>query len=155
MNERTIQHNRLLIPAFAMLLCMTLGLLLTAGVFAEPSSATDASELVAGSYDGSVTVSEPAPLGELHLRLDVTSANGRLAGAVNPLKTQVFLGGPTFTGQVTVTHGVTTTVRIESELFSSMISGRAIQRRFILTGAVLENGNTLRGNYTEMILGFN
>ena len=139
-----------LIPALALLLLALATLLHNQTVSADPS----ATELVSGTYDGSVTVNEPAPLGELALRLDINSGNGALSGQVNPIKTQVFLGGPTFTGQVTVTSGMTPTVRIESQLFSGTVSGRTIQRRFVLTGAVLDDGNGLRGDYTETILGF-
>ena len=139
-----------LIPALALLLLALATLLHNQTVSADPS----ATELVSGTYDGSVTVNEPAPLGELALRLDINSGNGALSGQVNPIKTQVFLGGPTFTGQVTVTSGMTPTVRIESQLYSGTVSGRTIQRRFVLTGAVLDDGNGLRGDYTETILGF-
>lgn len=110
--------------------------------------------VVAGSYAGTVTVNEPAPLGDLDLLLDITNANGQLSGQVNPAKTQVFLGGPTFTGSVTTNGVVTPTVRIESQTFSGLVSGRMVQRHFVLTGEVLNNGDTLRGEYTETIVGF-
>jgi hypothetical protein len=111
-------------------------------------------EVVAGSYSGTVTVTEPAPLGSLDLVLDITNANGALSGQVNAVKTQVFLGGPTFTGSVTAGQGVTPTVRIESQTFSGLVSGRTVQRHFVLTGEVLDEGDTLRGEYTETIVGF-
>ena len=140
----------LLIPALALLLLLLAALLADPTASAQPNVA----ELVSGTYEGGVTVSEPAALGALDLRLDINSTNGVLSGQVNPIKTQVFLGGPTFTGQVTVTSGMTPTVRIESQLFSGTVSGRTVQRRFVLTGAVLAAGNGLRGDYTETILGF-
>src|SRR5262245_17469777 len=121
---------------------------------AQLGAAPAASQLVAGSYSGTVGVIEPAPLGDLDLYLDVTSANGVLSGKVNADKTQVFLGGPTFTGIVTSTQGVTPTLRIESETFSSVVSGRSVQRNFVLTGEILDGGDRLRGNYTETIVGF-
>lgn len=148
MNRVRVTH--LLIPALALLLLALAALLNNPGVSADPVAA----ELVSGTYDGSVTVSEPAPLGALALRLDINSANGVLTGQINPIKTQVFLGGPTFTGQVTVTQGTTPTVRIESQRFSSKVSGRMVQRRFVLTGVVLDGGDGLRGEYTETVLGF-
>ncbi len=147
---KRLRVTHLLIPALALLLLALAILLHNPTVSADPG----ATELVSGTYDGSVTVSEPAPLGALALQLDINSANGALSGQVNPIKTQVFLGGPTFTGQVTVTQGLTPTVRIESQLFSGTVSGRTVQRRFVLTGAVLDDGNGLRGDYTETILGF-
>ena len=111
-------------------------------------------ELVAGSYAGSVNVREPAPLGALTMLLEITGTNGALAGQVNAIKTQVFLGSPTFTGVVTATQGVTPTLRIESQTFAGVVSGRPVQRRFLLTGEVLDNGNILRGDYAETIIGF-
>jgi hypothetical protein len=114
------RSTNLLIPALALLL-LFLGALL-----ADPSASANpgAAELVSGTYAGGVTVSEPAPLGALDLRLDINSVNGVLTG------------------------------RIESQLFSGTVSGRTVQRRFVLTGAVLDDGNGLRGDYTETILGF-
>jgi hypothetical protein len=116
--------------------------------------AAPAAVVVAGSYAGTVAVSEPAPLGDLDLLLEITNANSQLTGQVNPLKTQVFLGGPTFTGSVTTNGVVTPTVRIESQSFSGNVSGRTVTRRFVLTGEVLNNGDILRGEYTETIVGF-
>jgi hypothetical protein len=117
-------------------------------------AAAAANELVAGSYAGAVIVNEPAPLGSLGLFLDITSANNTLSGQVNAIKTQVFLGGPTFTGTVTANGSVTPTLRIESQTFSGVVSGRTVQRHFVLTGEVLDDGDTLRGEYTETIVGF-
>lgn len=116
--------------------------------------AAPAAVVVAGSYAGTVAVSEPAPLGDLDLLLEMTNATNQLTGRVNPLKTQVFLGGPTFTGSVTTTGVVTPTVRIESQTFSGNVSGRTVTRRFVLTGEVLNDGDILRGEYTETIVGF-
>jgi hypothetical protein len=123
-------------------------------VAAQPAAAPSATELVAGSYTGTVIVSEPAPLGSLDLLLEITNANGALSGQVNPIKTQVFLGGPTFTGAVTSNQGVTPTLRIESQTFSGLVSGRTVQRHFVLTGEVLDGGDRLQGEYTETIVGF-
>lgn len=122
---------------------------------AAPQVDAAAVELVAGSYEGSVTVSEPAPLGDLALLIEITGTNGVLSGQVNAIKTQVFLGSPTLTGQVTTGQDITPTLRIASETFSGNISGRTVQRSFLLTGQVLDNGDTLEGDYTETILGFN
>lgn len=136
------------LPWLALLL---LAALVTYGqVAAQPAAV----ELVAGSYAGTVLVSEPALLGDLDLLLEITSVNGQLTGRVNSIKTQVFLGGPTFTGGVTTSGVVTPTMRIESQTFSSEISGRTVQRQFVLTGEVLAQGDQLRGTYTETIVGF-
>ena len=110
--------------------------------------------IVTGSYAGSVTISEPAPLGALDLALNVTDAGGALSGLVNAAKTQVFLGGPTFTGSVTVSQGVTPTFRIDSAVFAGVVSGRSVQRQFTLTGEIVNEANTLRGQYIETITGF-
>lgn len=144
-----IQRRQRLLPWLALLLLTTvIGYRQVAAQFAA------APELVAGSYAGTVLVSEPTLLGDLDLLLEITSVNGQLAGRVNPIKTQVFLGGPTFTGSVTTNGVVTPTVRIESQTFSGEVSGRTVQRHFVLTGEVLSNGDQLRGSYTETIVGF-
>lgn len=110
--------------------------------------------VVAGSYSGTVVVNEPAPLGDLDLLLEIINTNGQITGQVNAVKTQVFLGGPTFTGSVTTNGVITPTLHIESQTFSGLVSGRTVQRHFVLTGEVLDNGDTLRGTYTETIVGF-
>jgi hypothetical protein len=149
MNALSLRRRQRLLPWLALLLLTALvGYRQVAAQFAA------APELVAGSYAGTVLVSEPAPLGNLDLLLDITSVNGQLTGQVNPAKTQVFLGGPTFTGAVTASPGITPTLRIESQTFSSVVSGRTVQRHFVLTGEVLDEGNELRGGYTETITGF-
>src|SRR5262245_35647737 len=142
---------RLLLTWLALLVVGLVGYHVAA---AQLGAAPAAANLVAGSYSGIVGVIEPAPLGDLDLYLDVTSANGVLSGKVNADKTQVFLGGPAFTGIVTATQGVTPTLRIESETFSGLVSGRTVQRHFVLTGEILDGGDRLRGDYTETIVGF-
>ena len=109
---------------------------------------------VTGTYAGSVTVAEPTALGALDLVLNITDNGGALRGQVNAAKTQVFLGGPPFTGTVTTNQVVTPTFRIDSPIFTSKVSGRTVQRQFTLVGAVLNNADTLRGDYTETITGF-
>jgi hypothetical protein len=113
-----------------------------------------ANQPVTGTYVGSVTVSEPAPLGALDLVLTVTEQGGVLSGKVNAAKTQVFLGGPTFIGTVSAGQGITTTFRIDSEIFTSQVSGRSVQRKFTLIGEVASSADLLRGQYTETIIGF-
>lgn len=144
--------QRLLLWLAVLLVALLIGYLPAAAQLAANLSASEL--VVAGSYSGAVVVSEPAPLGDLDLLLEITSSNGQLSGQVNPAKTQVFLGGPTFTGSVTTNGVVTPTVQIESQTFSGTVSGRTVQRRFVLTGEVVNNGDTLRGNYTETIIGF-
>ncbi|MCX6047962.1 MAG: hypothetical protein NT075_22915 [Chloroflexi bacterium] len=150
MNAFYLRQRRRLLPWLALLLLTVLvGYRQVAAQFGAA-----APELVAGSYAGTVLVSEPAPLGDLDLLLDIISVNGQLTGQVNPAKTQVFLGGPTFTGTVMASPGITPTLRIESQTFASVVSGRTVQRHFVLTGEVLAEGNELRGVYTETISGF-
>jgi hypothetical protein len=109
---------------------------------------------VTGTYAGSVTVADPTALGTLDLVLNITDNGGTLTGQVNAAKTQVFLGGPTFTGTVTTNQVITPTLRIASPIFSGQVSGRTVQRQFTLVGEVLNNADTLRGEYTETITGF-
>lgn len=148
MNFLQSQPRHRLLAGLALLL--VIALVSYRQVAAQPA----ATELVAGSYAGTVTISKPAPLGDLDLLLEITNANGVLSGQVNAIKTQVFLGGPTFTGSITTSGVVTPTVRIESQTFSGTVSGRTVQRHFVLTGEVLNDGDTLRGIYTETIVGF-
>lgn len=109
---------------------------------------------ITGTYSGSVTVEQPAPLGALDLVINITDNGGNLSGQVNAAKTQVFLGGPTFSGSVANSQGVTSTFRIDSQLFTGQVSGRTVQRQFTITGVVMDQANTLRGQYTETITGF-
>lgn len=146
----SIQRRQRLLPWLALLMLMTL---IGYRQVAAQLGATPG-VVVAGSYSGSVLVTEPTQLGNLDLLLDIVNANGQITGQVNPARTQVFLGGPTFTGSVTTGGVVTPTVRLESQTFSGEIFGRTVQRHFVLTGAVLDNGDTLRGDYTETIIGF-
>lgn len=150
MNTLSLQQRQRLLPWLALLVLTTvLGFRQVAAELAAPANV-----VVAGSYSGTVLVSEPAQLGNLDLLLEITNANGQLSGQVNPARTQVFLGGPTFTGSVITSGVVTPTVRLESQTFSGEVSGRTVQRHFVLTGEVLDAGDTLRGSYTETIIGF-
>lgn len=119
-----------------------------------PSNTMAAAPQITGAYAGSVTISEPAPLGALDLALNLIDTGGALSGQVNAARTQVFLGGPTFTGSVTASQGITPTFRIDSAVFAGVVSGRSVQRQFALTGEILNEANTLRGQYTETITGF-
>ena len=152
MNFLQLQPRHLLLSWLALLLVVALISYDQVAAQPGPTSANDL--IVAGSYAGIVNVTEPAPLGVLDLLLEITNANGVLSGQVNAIKTQVFLGGPTFTGSVTASQGITPTVRIESQTFSGTVSGRTVQRRFVITGDVLNEGDTLSGVYTETIIGF-
>ncbi len=140
-----------LIQRIALLALLLLLLAPLSWVIAQGQAATTT---LIGTYAGSVTIDEPAALGALDLVINVTDNNGALSGQVNGAKTQVFLGGPTFTGSVTSSQGVTPTFRIDSELFTGQVSGRAVQRQFTLVGEVLKDTDTLRGQYTETITGF-
>jgi len=86
--------------------------------------------------------------------LDVSADGTSLTGQVNAARTQVFLGGPSFSGQVSAGQDGTHTVRIESEVFKSIVSRRPIERQFVLTGDVLKDGDRIEGSYTETISGF-
>lgn len=125
---------------------------LLVAVRASSAAAVEAS--IAGTYAGAVTITEPAPLGALDLVIDLTADGDTLAGKVNAARTQVFLGGPTVAGQITAGTSVTPTIRIDSESFTGLVSGRTVQRKFTLVGEVTQDRNTLRGDYTETITGF-
>jgi hypothetical protein len=123
-----------------------------AGVLPAPAQQVVAE--LAGTYSGNVVVREPVALGALTLVLGVTNNGGVLNGAVDPSQTLVFLGGPSFTGNVIAGEGITPTFRIDSESFTREVSGRNTVRKFTLMGEVLDNGNVLKGNYLETINGF-
>lgn len=143
-------HKQPIIQGIALLTLLLILLKPLSLVMAQGQAATP----LIGTYAGSVTVDEPAALGALDLVINVTDNNGALSGQVNGTKTQVFLGGPVFTGSVTSSQGITPTFRIDSELFTGQVSGRPVQRQFTLVGEVLKDTDTLRGQYTETITGF-
>lgn len=109
---------------------------------------------VAGTYLGSVTIDEPVPLGALELVFNLNDNNGALSGEVVANRTQVFLGGPTITGNLTAGPNGAATFQLESERFVSQISGRTVERQFTLIGTVEGDGNLLSGEYTEIIENF-
>lgn len=119
-----------------------------------PAPAQQVATELAGTYSGNVIVSAPAPLGALTLVFGVRNNGGALSGEVDPTQTMVFLGGPSFTGTVSAGAAITPTFRIDSETFTRVVSGRSVQRKFTLTGEVLDNGNALQGTYAETITGF-
>ena len=154
--QRRIGNSSIFVLLSLVLLLATLVVndqMVKAGPQAQ-SVADTAALVVTGSYAGSVTVSEPAPLGALDLVLNIADTAGALSGQVDATKTQVFLGGPSFTGVVTATQGLTPTFRIDSAAFTGLVSGRQVQRQFRLTGEISNNADTLRGQYTETIIGF-
>ncbi|HMN29058.1 MAG TPA: hypothetical protein PKE45_12980 [Caldilineaceae bacterium] len=135
-------------------LCTCLAVASLVGMaYASPAQQAVA-PVVAGTYSGNVIVTEPAPLGALSLVLGVQANGNALTGQVDAVQTLVFLGGPSVTGSVTASAGVTPTLQIDSEVFTDIVSGRTVRRQFILTGVVLNEGNTLRGDYRETITGF-
>jgi hypothetical protein len=156
---KTIQSERtisiLILCVLLALIAVPLGVAASGtGARAKRPAAQGAVGPLTGSYSGSVSVDEPTSLGELDLVFTVTEQNGALSGKVNAAKTQVFLGGPTFTGSVTTSQGITPTFRIDSEVFTGLVSGRTVQRQFTLIGEMLNDADTLRGQYTETIIGF-
>ena len=146
--------NKLLLILFC--LSVLTGVMSVSAKSAMGRTASESAEIVDldGVYAGTVSIAEPAPLGALHLVFAMTDDGGALSGQVDAAKTQVFLGGPAFSGSVTAATGITPTIRIESATFSGVISGRNVQRNFTLTGEVRDGGNILVGTYVEMITGF-
>ena len=109
-------------------------------------------ETTTNTYAGVVTIEEPFPLGTLDLFFQMSNEGGTLSGAVDAAKTQVFLGAPTFTGSVA--NGDDPTFQLDSEVFVDEISGRDVERSFSLVGQMLDQGDTLQGEYRELIVGF-
>ncbi|MFN8445749.1 MAG: hypothetical protein U0175_33475 [Caldilineaceae bacterium] len=148
MNQKIPFNSQRIIPLILLLLLLTpLSLVMAQEQLSEAISVT-------GTYSGSVTIDQPAPLGALDLVISITDNGGKLSGQVNAAKTQVFLGGPTFSGTVSNSQGISPTFRIDSQLFTGQVSGRTVQRQFTITGMVADQANTLRGQYTETITGF-
>ncbi len=122
--------------------------------------ATEAASLaettvISGTYAGTVAITEPVALGVLDLVFDISDADGSLSGAVDVTRTLVYSGAPALRGSITgATDGITPTFRIDSEVFGGVVSGREVQRSFTLEGEALEDGDFLRGQYTEVISGF-
>lgn len=111
--------------------------------------------VISGTYAGTVAITEPVALGVLDLVFNISDADGTLSGAVNVTRTLVYSGAAALQGSITgATDGITPTFRIESEVFGGLVSGREVQRSFTLEGEALEDGNFLRGQYTEVISGF-
>jgi hypothetical protein len=119
-----------------------------------PSPVRAQSDPVSGTYAGAVTVVEPAALGSLNLALVMTDTNSALTGKVVAARTQIFLGAPTFQGAVTAGNGITPTFRLDSQIFTGVVSGRQVQRQFTLLGEIAGEGDILRGTYAETITGF-
>jgi hypothetical protein len=157
---KTNQHqisNLSTIGLLSLVMLITAALMSSLAVMAGPATqpmAGPAALVLTGSYSGNVTVKEPVPLGALELVLNITDTKSALSGQVDAAKTQVFLGGPTFTGIVTASQAITPTFRIDSAVFTGLVSGRQVQRQFTLAGEIWDGGDTLRGQYTETITGF-
>jgi hypothetical protein len=110
-----------------------------------------------GSFTGSVAPEEPIALGTFDLVIMLADTNGTLSGTVDTELTQVFHGAaaPTLTGQISGTDDEgNPTFTLRSESFRSTISRRPLIRSFSLQGSILNDGATLRGQYTETIDGF-
>lgn len=111
--------------------------------------------VISGTYVGTVAITEPVQLGVVDLAFDVIEHDGVLTGTVNATRTLVYSGGLTLRGTITDSvGGITPTFSLASEIFSGVVSGRQVQRRFALVGEATEGGEILQGLYTEVITGF-
>lgn len=153
-NQTKWTVSTILLCMFLMFVAIPLGVAARGNSTPMRAVAAEQAIQLTGTYAGNVTINEPAALGALDLVLNLTDTGGALTGQVNAARTQVFLGGPTFSGSITASQGVTPTFRIDSATFTGIVSGRQVQRQFALIGEVLKTGDTLRGRYTETITGF-
>ncbi|MCB9116241.1 MAG: hypothetical protein M9936_00335 [Caldilinea sp.] len=108
-----------------------------------------------GAYIGTIAISEPASLGVMDLAVDLSAVEeGGLSGTIDSTRTQAFPGSPVLSGSITsATDAITPTFSI-SGTFGSVTAGRTISRTVTLEGDVLDQGDTLRGIYSERIEGF-
>jgi hypothetical protein len=106
-------------------------------------------------FVGTAAISEPIALGVMDLAIDLFESEGTLSATVDLDITQVFSGTPTLQGAITSSgDALTPTFRLESNRFSSVVSGREVIRSFALTGEIAEKGGLLQGIYEETIEGF-
>jgi hypothetical protein len=102
---------------------------------------------------GSIT--EPATHGIMDFVVKLSAVKDKLTGTVNSERTQAFPGSPSLNRSITnVTGVITPTFVIISSTFSSINAGRTVTRSFTLEGEILDQGNALRGIYSEHIEGF-
>lgn len=108
-----------------------------------------------GSYTGTIAIDKPLALGILDISLAITDTNGSLSGRLDNSGSLAFPSAAALSGSITgKVNGITPTFRIDAVPFSSIVSGRNVTRSFRLDGTVEENGNVIRGIYTETIKGF-
>jgi hypothetical protein len=133
-------------------------LLLTAtSLLAEgPSAAEQATdETVAGRYAGTISINEPLNLGIMDFAIDLNNSAGKLTARLVTSQTEAFSGEIIFQGTLTThSQGITPTFSLASNRVSGEISGRSVVRTITLTGNVVDEGETLRGKYREVIEGF-
>jgi hypothetical protein len=109
--------------------------------------------VISGTFQGTVAITVPVPLGVLDFAFALSDEGGVLSGTMNNEYTLVFDGTPNLRGSVDTTP-MTPTFRLASEPFSGQVSGRQVERSFTLEGEAVENGEVLQGIYSEVITGF-
>lgn len=118
---------------------------------------SDAIDNINGHYNGTLVITRPVNIGVVDITIQLTTTNGISTGYVVDSTTSHFSANPAVNASITgSTDGVTSTFTIESGLFVEVIAGQAITitRSFSITGDVLDDGNILRGTYSETIKGY-
>lgn len=112
------------------------------------------SPFIAGTYVGTVAITQPVPLGVLDIAFVLEDNENILSGQVEVTRTLLISGSPSLQGIIThTTDRITPTFRIESDLFTGVIAGTSVQRQFVLEGDVLSSGAVLDGIYSETVTG--
>lgn len=121
----------------------------------EQQRSTTIEKIISGSYTGTIAIDKPLALGILDISLAITDTNGNLSGRLDNSGSLAFPSSAALSGSITgKVNGITPTFRIDAAPFSSIVSGRNVTRSFRMDGTVEEDGNVIRGIYTETINGF-
>lgn len=110
-------------------------------------------DVVSGTYQGMVAITIPVQLGVIDLGFGLERQGNALSGQVSITDTLVYAGAPAISGSVTGLSTSHPTFQLASEIFTDTIAGRLVQRSFMMSGDVQQNGAILSGVYTETITG--
>jgi hypothetical protein len=117
--------------------------------------ASQQANAVSGVYTGTIAINQPLALGVLDVSLVITDTDGTLSGVLDNRGSLAFPSATALQGRITGSiNGITTTFRIDAVPFSDLVSGRQVTRSFRMDGTVEDEGNVIRGVYTETIRGF-
>ncbi len=102
---------------------------------------------IGGSYFGSVAITEPIVIAVQVLNLDIWNASGALTGTVNIEETSFYSGHIGLQGSAAADG----TFVINSDVFTSVVSGRTIEQSFTLSGHIEADGDILKAHYSGTI----